>query len=333
MEIKKLIAKNHCYIGQNNPAYVVVHETDNWAKGAGAATHAKALYNGNLAGSVHFYVDDHEIYQTLGISDGAYAVGDGGGKYGITNRNSINLEICVNPDSDYYTAVKNAKWLCAKLLKERGFGINRLKRHYDASRKNCPRRIIEEGLWNKFVEDVKNLMNGEEIKDVGSAGTGTILKKGSKGDKVKEWQHTLNVFLSGLKEDGDFGGSTEQHTIRVQKRIGADPDGIVGNQTREKADIYLAKDNWIQGTSGKWRYRLKDGTCVKSNWKQISGKWYHFDAYGWMQTGWLKDKGKWYWLKPSGEMASDELVRTGGKVYYVDKNGKMCRSDKSGALK
>ena len=86
MEIKKLIAKNHCYIGQNKPAYVVVHETDNWAKGAGAATHAKALYNGNLAGSVHFYVDDREIYQTLDISDGAYAVGDGGGKYGITNR-------------------------------------------------------------------------------------------------------------------------------------------------------------------------------------------------------------------------------------------------------
>ena len=332
MEIKKLIAKNHCYIGQNKPAYVVIHETDNWAKGAGAATHAKALYNGNLAGSVHFYVDDREIYQALDISDGAYAVGDGGGKYGITNRNSINLEICVNPDSDYYTAVKNAKWLCAKLLKERGFGIDRLKRHYDASRKNCPRRIIEEGLWDKFVEDVKKLMNGEEIKDADSTSSGSILKKGSKGAEIKEWQRTLNVFLCNVKEDGDFGETTETQTIRVQKLIGADPDGIVGNQTREKADIYLAKDNWIQSTSGKWRYRLKDGTCVKSNWKQISGKWYHFDADGWMQTGWLKDKGKWYWLKSSGEMASDELVRTGGKVYYVDKNGKMCYTDKNGAL-
>ena len=333
MEIKKLIAKNHCYIGQNKPAYVVVHETDNWVKGAGAATHAKALYNGNLAGSVHFYVDDHEIYQTLDISDGAYAVGDGGGKYGITNRNSINLEICVNPDSDYYTAVKNAKWLCAKLLKERGFGVDRLKRHYDASRKNCPRRIIEEGLWNKFVEDVKKLMNGAEIKDADSASTEAILKKGSKGEKVEEWQHTLNVFLSGIKEDGDFGESTKQQTIRVQKRIGADPDGVVGNQTREKVDIYLAKDNWIQSPDKKWKYRLKDGTCVKSNWKQISGKWYHFDKDGWMQTGWLKDKGKWYWLKSSGEMASDELVRTDEKVYYVDKSGKMCYTDENGALK
>ena len=333
MEIKKLIAKNHCYIGQNKPAYVVVHETDNWAKGAGAATHAKALHNGNLAGSVHFYVDDREIYQTLDISDGAYAVGDGGGKYGITNRNSINLEICVNPDSDYYTAVNNAKWLCAKLLKERGFGIDRLKRHYDASRKNCPRRIIEEGLWNKFVEDVKKLMNGEEIKDADSASTEIILKKGSKGAEVNEWQHTLNVFLSGLKEDGDFGESTEQHTIRVQKRIGADPDGIVGSQTREKVDIYLAKDNWIQSPDKKWKYRLKNGTCVKSAWKQISGKWYHFDEDGWMQTGWLKDKDKWYWLKSSGEMASDELVRTGANVYYVDKNGKMCYTDENGVLK
>ena len=52
-----------------------------------------------------------------------------------------------------------------------------------------------------------------------------------------------------------------------------------------------------------------------------------------MQTGWQKDKGKWYWLKSSGEMASDELVRTGGKVYYVDKNGKMCYTDENGELK
>ncbi|MCJ7844799.1 hypothetical protein MUB35_05650 [Blautia sp. NSJ-175] len=32
-------------------------------------------------------------------------------------------------------------------------------------------------------------------------------------------------------------------------------------------------------------------------------------------------------------MVADDLVRTGGKVYYVDKSGKMCYTDSSGALK
>ena len=86
------------------------------------------------------------------VGDGAWAVGDGQGKYGITNRNSINIEICVNPETDYYVAVDKAEQLTAYLLKQYGWGTERLKRHYDASRKHCPRRILDEGLWPKFVE-------------------------------------------------------------------------------------------------------------------------------------------------------------------------------------
>ena len=94
MNIIKLISKKNCYIGQNRPAYIVIHETDNWSKGADAKAHANAMKNGNLAGTVHYYVDSKSVYQTLDHSDGAWAVGDGKGKYGITNRNSINIEIC-----------------------------------------------------------------------------------------------------------------------------------------------------------------------------------------------------------------------------------------------
>lgn len=160
MEIKKMIAKTHCYIGQNKPAYVVMHETDNWNSGASALAHANAMKNGNLDGTVHFYVDSKEIYQTLDFQDGAWAVGDGNGRYGISNLNSINIEICVNPESDYYTAVANAQWLAAKLLKDRGWGTDRLKRHYDASRKHCPRRILDEGLWPGFVNKVQKQLSG-----------------------------------------------------------------------------------------------------------------------------------------------------------------------------
>lgn len=113
MNIIRLISKKNCYIGQNRPAYIVIHETDNWSKGADAKAHANAMKNGNLAGTVHYYVDSKSVYQTLDHSDGAWAVGDGKGKYGITNRNSINIEICVNPETDYYTAVDKTEQLAA----------------------------------------------------------------------------------------------------------------------------------------------------------------------------------------------------------------------------
>lgn len=158
MQIERMIAKTHCYLGQNKPSYVIIHETDNWSKGANARAHATAMKNGNLAGTVHYYVDSQECYQTLEHQDGAWAVGDGHGKYGISNLNSINIEICVNPESNYYLAVDRAAELAAMLLNQYGWDTSHLKRHYDASRKHCPRRILDEGLWDNFVKCTASYM-------------------------------------------------------------------------------------------------------------------------------------------------------------------------------
>lgn len=163
MQIERMIAKTHCYLGQNKPAYVVIHETDNWSKGANARAHASAMKNGNLAGTVHYYVDSQECYQTLEHQDGAWAVGDGHGKYGISNLNSINIEICVNPESNYYLAVDRAAELAAMLLNQYGWDTSHLKRHYDASRKHCPRRILDEGLWDNFVKCTASYMKKQGV--------------------------------------------------------------------------------------------------------------------------------------------------------------------------
>lgn len=163
MQIERMIAKTHCYLGQNKPNYVVIHETDNWSKGANSRAHATAMKNGNLAGTVHYYVDSQECYQTLEHQDGAWAVGDGHGKYGISNLNSINIEICVNPESNYYLAVDRAAELAAMLLNQYGWDTSHLKRHYDASRKHCPRRILDEGLWDNFVKCTASYMKKQGV--------------------------------------------------------------------------------------------------------------------------------------------------------------------------
>lgn len=242
MNIIKMISKKNCYIGQNKPAYIVIHETDNWSKGADAKAHATAMKNGNLAGTVHYYVDSKSIYQTLDHSDGAWAVGDGKGKYGITNRNSINIEICVNPETDYYVAVDKAEQLAAYLLKQYGWGTDHLKRHYDASRKNCPRRIQAEGRWPEFVQKTAAYMKGTTtVKNTTSATKSTVtltdkiefqfpvIQKGSKGTAVSMLQAMLNVNI-----DGDFGDDTKTALKTFQSNVKIASDGICGTDTWKK---------------------------------------------------------------------------------------------------
>ena len=50
-----LISNNNSYAGQK-PAYIVIHNTDNYAKGANAKAHAKAQHDGNFKGySAHVW--------------------------------------------------------------------------------------------------------------------------------------------------------------------------------------------------------------------------------------------------------------------------------------
>lgn len=251
MSIIKMLTKKNCYPGQNKPAYVVIHETDNWSKGANAKAHATAMKNGNLAGTVHYYVDSKSIYQTLDHKDGAWAVGDGGGKYGITNRNSINIEICVNPESDYYKAVDKAEQLAASLLKQYGWGTDRLKRHYDASRKHCPRRIQDEGLWPEFKRKTAAYMGTTTTEPDTSTNKPTIqtgghymfepktVKKGDSGLSVLLLQEILRARgFKGkdgkdLKLDRDAGTNTIHALTKYQEsRKGVlEVDGICGTNT------------------------------------------------------------------------------------------------------
>lgn len=256
VNINKMISKKNCYIGQNKPAYVVIHETDNWSKGANAKCHATAMKNGNLAGTVHYYVDSNSIYQTLDHSDGAWAVGDGKGKYGITNRNSINIEICVNPESDYYKAVDKAEQLAAYLLKQYGWGTDRLKRHYDGSRKHCPRRIQDEGLWPSFVKKTAAYMNGTassatkpststKPSTATSKGAGymfepKLVKLGSEGTSVLLLQEIL--IARGFKgQNGkalSLSRKADENTIYALKQYQKSRNGVLS------VDGIAGKNTW-----------------------------------------------------------------------------------------
>lgn len=137
--------------------YIVVHDTGNSNRGAGAMAHKNYVATNKRGASAHYFVDDSGIVQFVGDSRSAGAVGDGKGRFGITNRNSISIEMCINSDGDYDKMYFNTVELVKNLMVKFKVPIDRVVRHYDASRKSCPNHMKANNWakWWKFKEDIK----------------------------------------------------------------------------------------------------------------------------------------------------------------------------------
>ncbi len=161
MHIEKKQIKYNRATRKDSIKYIVLHDTGNPSKGADADAHFQYFNGGNRNSSADFFVDDKTVLQ---VNDFAryytYHVGDGKGKYGITNQNSIGIEICVNQDGDYKRAFEKAVELTKYLMKELNIPIARVVRHYDASRKNCP-ASMNEAKWVEF----KTLLAEEKMME------------------------------------------------------------------------------------------------------------------------------------------------------------------------
>ena len=158
------IVKDFIPVGRRNrpgykmrgPNYITVHSTANTSAGANARAHGKYLKGAaaNVPASWHFTVDDKEIRQHLPVTEVGWHAGDGSN--GTGNRESIALEICENRDGNLQRAIANAAWLVAKLLKDHGLSIDRVRQHYDWSGKNCPRVLRNKpGGWADFLAAVE----------------------------------------------------------------------------------------------------------------------------------------------------------------------------------
>lgn len=133
--------------------YIVIHDTGNTGKGANADAHFNYFNGGDRQASADFFVDDKQVLQVNDYNTYyTWHCGDGAGKYGITNANSIGIEICINSDGNYDLAFQNAVALTKQLMSELNIPIERVVRHYDASRKNCPASMSANNwaLWNTF---------------------------------------------------------------------------------------------------------------------------------------------------------------------------------------
>lgn len=184
------------------PEFVVVHNT---ANDASAQNEVKYMISNNNQVSFHFAVDDKEIVQGLPLDRNAWACGDGANGKG--NRKGIQIEICYSKNGGirFENAEKNAAKFIAQLLKERGWGVDKVKKHQDFSNKYCPHRTLDKG-WASFVNMVKDYLN-ELNKPVQSTQSSSI----SVGDKVKV-KTTATHYATGQSMASFVKGSTYEVT-------------------------------------------------------------------------------------------------------------------------
>jgi len=138
-----------------NPEFIVVHNTANDASARNEVTY---MISNNNQVSFHYAIDDKEIVQGIPENRNAWHAGDG--KNGEGNRKGIAVEICYSKSGGtrFIEAEKLAAKFIAFKLNEKGWGIDKVKKHQDFSGKYCPHRTLDMG-WQRFLDMVQAELN------------------------------------------------------------------------------------------------------------------------------------------------------------------------------
>ena len=288
------------------PNALCYHNTANTSPTADALNHARYLQNLENADktylSVHFFVDDKGIVQTLPINEMAYHAGNS-----LGNRNSISIEICENGNTA--KAEQISKELGASLIMT--YPYLAIRKHQDYSGKYCPRVILARGGWPTFVNEIKALTTGQnnvQTPNPVSADGGFLIKV-----IVSE----LNIRSTPQVQEGNIVGSIKRDN-KNYTIIEVSPNGWgklksgagwinisskyvsrVGEAVK-KVDPPKPADTKVKIIAGALNYRSGAGTQNK-----IKGQVYKNEIYsiskqnnGW---GYITGKG---WINISSKYVS-----------------------------
>ena len=155
----------------------------------------------------HIVVDDVQAIECIPLNKVAYHAGDGA--TGTGNSKSIGLEICESGNRT--KTIENAVEVAAKILHERNWGIDRLKRHYDWSGKNCPRILSDNNWqgWNDFKTKVQAHLN---LLNHNNKATGKLYRVQVGAYSVKS---NAEKMLNDLKLSG-FNGFIKEEDVEIE---------------------------------------------------------------------------------------------------------------------
>ncbi len=191
------------------PKYITIHSTGNPSSTARNERGWLTNPSNTRTASWHICVDEKEAVEAIPLNEVAWHAGDGNGQ---GNRASIGIEICES--GDRAKTLANAVRLVVKLLKERGWGVDKLRRHYDWNKKICPRIFYDGGKWTGW-QQFKQAVQGELDKLKGGA---TVAEKNVPSSWAKEaWDWAKKEGLLDGTRPKDY--LTREEFAAVLKRL------------------------------------------------------------------------------------------------------------------
>ena len=159
--------------------FVIVHNT---ANNASAMSEVSYMLGNNNKVSFHAAADDYRIVTGIPFNRNTWNVGDG--RNGQGNRKGLSIEICYSKSGGekFDKAEENAAEYIAYLLKQYGWGIDKVKKHQDFNRKYCPHRTLDYG-WERFLNKIRKYL-GEDINV-----DNTNNSNNEEGFEVKTWRN------------------------------------------------------------------------------------------------------------------------------------------------
>jgi len=223
--------------------YIVIHYT----AGTGSAyNNCKYFDTANRDASAHYFVDDSSIWEFANPDNYiCWHVGDGKGKYGIYNSNSVGIEIVNNGGMFTTDEIARLCYLVPLLMSKYGIDKDHIVRHYDASHKCCPAYYAKnEDAWQKLRDAI---CMGEDTTE-----TSAVIDTKS-GELCSEdgifGTYTINALLSVLKVNGykvtvdgvfgTYGIKALQQYLAAKGYGGFNIDGKFGSYTIKALQRYL----------------------------------------------------------------------------------------------
>ncbi len=137
------------------PQYLTIHSTGNPSSTAKNERAWLTNPSNTRAASWHIVVDEREAIEAIPFNEVAFHAGTAAG-----NNTSIGLEICES--GNRAKTLAHAAEVAASILKKYGWGVDKLRRHYDWSGKICPRIMQQNNWagWEQFKKDVARELAG-----------------------------------------------------------------------------------------------------------------------------------------------------------------------------
>lgn len=235
-----------------NAEFIVVHNT---ANDASANNEIEYMKSNNNKVSFHYAVDDTEIVQGIPENRNAWHAGDGNGN---GNRKGIAIEICYSKSGGerFDKAEENAAEFIASKLKEKSWGIDKVKKHQDFANKYCPHRTLDYG-WERFLNKIRSYL-GQATVDTGSS---------------KDLNAIADEVIAGKWGNGeDRKNRLTQAGYNYSEVQALVNQKLTGSSTTSKKSIDTIADEVIAGKWGNGKDRKTNLENAGYNYQEVQNK-------------------------------------------------------------